>query len=144
MNLEGLPTEGGEDSIRQELARLLGVEIHQIALSQDTTPSRRQGAQTIVLEIVGDPAKPEQGALVDKLDSGALVIDLAAKLLENHNLSVIIEISRYDDAAANSNKGPEGEVWKEFNGAYILQHCPRGYLLVNMTVRNSYFGKILS
>lgn len=143
INLAGLPTEGGDDAIRQELARLLGVEMHQITLSQDPPPQRRQGEQTIVFEIVGDPAKSEQGALAAKLASGDLVGDLATKLLENHNLSVSIEISRNDDAAANSNKGPEGEVWKEVNGAYVLQHCPRGYLLVNTTVSDAFCGNCL-
>ena len=117
--------------MRQALADLLGVDISQLALSQGR---RRSKPRTIKFEIVGDAKMV--AALSTELMSSNLASQLSSQLSTQYNMSVSAQVS--GKIATPTARRPEGEVWQEVNGQYILRKCPRGFLLVNTTVELSF------
>lgn len=128
VQLAGLPEDGGKDAVRQALAKLLGVDVSQIVLPED---QRRTGTQTILFEIVGDATTA--AALANDLKSGNLASKLSSQLSTQYKMNVSVEVSG-GDVAEPTVKRPEGEVWEQVNGEYLLRKCPQGYLLINTTV----------
>ena len=135
IELAGLPEEGGEDAVRQALADLLGVDVSQIVLPEQTRRrQRRAAARTIKFEIIGDSTKATE--LAADLKTGNLAAKLSSQLSQTYKMNITAEVSG-GDVAETSDKRPEGEAWEQVDGQYVLRKCPQGFLLVNTTVELS-------
>lgn len=134
IELAGLPDNGDEDTIRQALADLLGVDISMIVLPDQSEQQRRQ-SRKIVFEIIAD------ASLASKVSQDLSAGDLTAKLSQTLSKEIGVNISaKMYTGAAISESGQnrrEGEVWVEVGGEFLLKRCPPGFLLVNTTVELS-------
>jgi len=135
IELAGLPEEGGDEAIREALAKLLGVDVSQIVLPESTRRrQRRAAARTIKFEIIGDATKAAE--LAADLQAGNLAAALSKQLSETYKINITAQVSS-GDVAETAEKRPEGEEWEEVDGQYLLRKCPQGFLLVNTTVELS-------
>jgi len=140
IELTGLP-EGkeGEAAVRQALADLLGVDVSQIVLPEAEADRRQQNARKVVFEITGTAGAA--AALNDKIKSGALASQLSSQLSREYSLNVTVQV--FEKPVDPLPEFPEGS-WLEVGGAYLLQSCPQGYLLVNTTIELSLCKECLA
>ncbi len=132
VNLAGLPVEGGEDAVRQALADLLGVDVSQIVLPDQSRRHNKRGTtRAIVFEIVGDASRVV--SLSQVINAGNLASQLSSQLSDQYGMEITVEVSG-SQVAQTSEKRPEGEEWVMVGGEYFLQACPRGFVLVNTSV----------
>ena len=87
-----------------------------------------------MFEIVGDTS--QAASLAETLAAGNLAGQLSAQLSQEYNMNITVEVSG-GTVAESSEQRPEGEVWEEVNGEYLIRACPQGFLLVNTTVEQS-------
>jgi hypothetical protein len=109
---------------------LLGIDVSSIVIPDTDQTKQRRATRTIQFEIFGDAASAS--ALAADLQSGNLAAQLSSKLKQQYNLNISVEVSG-GDIAESLDQRPDGEVWEEVDGAYLLRACPAGYLLVNTT-----------
>ena len=132
VELAGLPKEDGEDAVRQALANLLGVQISQIVLlDQSRRHQRRSTSRPIVFEIVGDTS--QVASLAEDLKDGNLASQLSSQLSKQYAMNITVTVSG-GAVAQTLEKTHAGEKWVEVGGEYLLRACPRGFILVNTTV----------
>ena len=132
VTLAGFPEEGGEDAVRQALADLLGVDVSQIVLpDQSRRHARRGTSRAIVFEILGDAS--QVASLTQIINSGNMASQLSSQLSDQYGMEITVEVSG-NQVAQTSEKRPEGEEWVMVGGEYFLRACPRGFILVNTTV----------
>ena len=130
-----LPEDANSDhAIQQAVAAALGVEAWQIAVGSAALGGQRR---TIKLgQPAGYMSAPEHSGVQTRRRSVrriafVLFADAAQMaVLQSQLASMGIELG---EAAAEGPQTPEGEVWEEVNGQYLLRQCPPGNRLINTT-----------
>jgi hypothetical protein len=103
--------DSGADAASEALAARLGVEAWQVALTEGAAATRRSARQ-MQFELVADEA--QASAMKEQLIGMSAHVHTSAE--DPQELAI-----------------PEGEVWEESDGQFLLRACAPGYRLINST-----------
>jgi hypothetical protein len=140
--LSNLPTDGGEDAVRQAIADLLGLDVSLVVLTPGA--SRRslwirsqhhvRSLGTIIkFQVYSDSSQAV--SVAETLQADSLAARLAKNLQEKHGISVQVSVAEKPDVVVSPDLvRPPGELWEQIEGQYLLRKCAPGYLIVNSTI----------